>query len=132
MPAPEVFENNILEYSATIHDLLHRGTDIPGQRAPTPWRMVGERKVVGIGEYLSSRAIQWLIPEIETYSGSSASAKESSIQSTEIDIASMFLDKSLFPPALWKEVFENVSMAEGNKRKREERESESIHHLFRG
>lgn len=36
----------------------------------------------------------------------------------------MYLDSSLFPPALWKEVFENVDLAQGNKRKREEEESE--------
>ncbi|KAK1921848.1 hypothetical protein DB88DRAFT_499398 [Papiliotrema laurentii] len=110
LPAPSADETKILEYAGTIHDLLHKGTLVPGHRAPTPWRMVGERKVVGI--------------EIETYSGTSAAVRESSTQQNGIDIPSMFLDKSLFPLALWKEVFEGENLQEGNKRKREEKERE--------
>ncbi len=75
--------------------------------------MIGERKTVGI--------------EIETYSGthSDSSREKANDSNGEIDVASMYLDRSLFPPALWKEVFEGESMTEGNKRKREERASES-------
>jgi len=48
--APGPQEDNLLTLSHHLQNHIHTGSPHIGQRTGTPWRITGERKVVGIGK----------------------------------------------------------------------------------
>ena len=109
LPAPIALEDGIIEHTAGLYRLLETGSLQPGHKADTPWRIVGERKTVGI--------------EIETWSGLESARSQPAKTQARLDPPTLFLDESLFPPALWKEAFEGDDGTAGAKRKRVAKDS---------
>ncbi|ORY30229.1 hypothetical protein BCR39DRAFT_530100 [Naematelia encephala] len=107
LPAPDEFEKIILDETAKLHTTL----SAEGQ----PWRLAGERKVVGIEiESFSDRFA--LPPQAPTQAQTHTQTQihistppPNSRSTTDLDSTALYLDKSMFPPSLWEAYFEDHS-----------------------
>ncbi|KAK4688941.1 DNA-directed RNA polymerase III subunit RPC7, partial [Tremellales sp. Uapishka_1] len=120
LPEPSQFEDAIVDFTIGLNKIFENGIPVNGETT-APWRIAGERKVVGI--------------EIESYSDQFRKATHSSITatgtlSTKLDPKLLRMQESLFPPSLWKEYFEGptIKKEKGTKKRKyvegEERDDE--------
>ncbi|WVQ81748.1 hypothetical protein IAT38_003873 [Cryptococcus sp. DSM 104549] len=107
LPAPSEQESLIMANAITLQKTLSTGKLPPGEQSEQlvepgqepPWRIAGERKVVGI--------------EIELYDSKKRPSKAAG--PSKLDPVALRMDPAMFPPSLWAEYFEGVEG--GNKAK---------------
>ncbi|WWC86564.1 uncharacterized protein L201_001441 [Kwoniella dendrophila CBS 6074] len=109
LSGPDDHELLVMTHTISLNSTLLTGKGIPtpnGQPLPSgyvpPWRIAGERKVVGI--------------EIESYSDRFNTP--SAAGPSKLDPIALKLDSSMFPPALWAEYFEGAGQKPKNKLKK--------------
>ncbi|WWD21790.1 hypothetical protein CI109_106278 [Kwoniella shandongensis] len=97
LPEPTPHESLIMSHTISLATTLVDGK-APGEVSSSsaqneipPWRIAGERKVVGI--------------EIESYSDR-FNSPSSSAGPSKIDPVALHMDQNYFPPALWTEYFD--------------------------
>ncbi|WVW78078.1 hypothetical protein I302_100029 [Kwoniella bestiolae CBS 10118] len=98
LSGPDDHESLITTHSISLNSTLLTGKNVNTNSEPIavgsipPWRLAGERKVVGI--------------EIESYSDRFNTPAQAG--PSKLDPAALKLDPQMFPPVLWQEYFEGV------------------------